>query len=61
MDWNDVAKIVGQFAWSHRGGLGELISMIRRKLPGASGDEPLVTPSRLLKNPVWADSGERTG
>ena len=39
MDWNDVAKIVGQFA------LGEVISMIRRKLPGASGDEPLVTPS----------------
>ena len=39
MDWSDVAKIVGQFA------LGEVISMIRRKLPGASGDEPLVTPS----------------
>ena len=45
MEWNDAAKIVGQFAWSHRGELGEVISMIRRKLPGASGDEPLVTPS----------------
>ena len=39
MDLNDVAKIVGQFA------LGEVISMVRSKLPGASGDEPLVTPS----------------
>ena len=45
MDWNDVVKIVGQFALSHRGELGKGLSMVCGKLHGASGDEPLVTPS----------------
>ena len=43
MDWNDAAKDVWQLAWSHRGELGKVISMLRRKRHGASGDEPLVT------------------
>ena len=45
MDWNDVVKIVGQFALSHRGEFGKGLSMVWGKLHGASGDEPLVTPS----------------
>ena len=39
MDSNDAAKVVGQLAGSHREGL----FMVWKD--GASGDEPLVTPS----------------
>ena len=45
MDWNDVVKNVGQFAFSHRGELGKGLAMVWEKLHGASGDEPLVTPN----------------
>ena len=45
MDLNDAGKNVLQEVWIHREWVVKLISMIRRKLPGASGDEPLVTPS----------------
>ena len=44
MDLNDAKDIV-QTVWNHQEPFVKLISMIRRKLPGASGDEPLVTPS----------------
>ena len=45
MDWNDAGKIVGEFALSQPGELGKGLSMLWRKLHGASGDEPFVTPS----------------
>ena len=41
MDWNDAVKDV----WGYREELSKVISMLWRKRHGASGDEPLVTPS----------------
>ena len=45
MDLNDAGKNVLQEVWIHREWVVKEISMLWRKLPGASGDEPLVTPS----------------
>ena len=45
MELNDAAKDVWQSVWSHPEWLGKVISMLWRKRHGASGDEPLVTPS----------------
>ena len=39
MDWNDAAKDVGQAAWSHREEFVKVISMVWRKVHGASGDD----------------------
>ena len=45
MDLNDFAKDVVQTVWSHREQFVKLMSMVRSKVHGASGDEPPVTPS----------------
>ena len=45
MDLNDVTKDIVQPVWNHQEQFVKLISMVRSKVQGASGDEPLVTPS----------------
>ena len=45
MDSYDADKDVGQSVLSHPEWLGKVISMVSGKPHGASGDEPLVTPS----------------
>ena len=45
MDWNDAGKDLLQLVWAQREWVVKVISMPWRKRHGASGDEPLVTPS----------------
>ena len=45
MDLNDAGKDLLQSVWNHREWVVKVISTLWRKRHGASGDEPLVTPS----------------
>ena len=45
MDLNDFAKDLLQSVSTHQEWVAKLMSMVRSKVHGASGDEPPVTPS----------------